>query len=222
MDDDEQAEAYHRADFSEPHDHFVSLFRDRFEPGSWQGPVLDLGCGTADVTLRFAAAFGEVRIDGIDGAESMLRRGRDAVRRRGLGHRIRLERVYLPAESPPCSRYGAVISNSLLHHLRDPMTLWSAIKAFAAPGAAVLVMDLFRPAAIAQVDQLVERYAGDVPAVLRRDFRCSLHAAYAIPEVKEQLAGAGLNGLVVEAVSDRHFIAFGLVGAIPDQIVLDA
>jgi hypothetical protein len=115
-----------------------------------------------------------------------------------------------------------VISNSLLHHLRDPMTLWSAIKAFAAPGAAVLVMDLFRPAAIAQVDQLVARYAGDAPAVLRRDFRCSLHAAYAIPEVKEQLAGAGLNGLVVEAVSDRHFIAFGLVGAIPDEMAPDA
>ncbi len=44
MDDAAQAEAYARADFSEPHNHFVELFKQCF-PGPVQGAVLDLGCG---------------------------------------------------------------------------------------------------------------------------------------------------------------------------------
>ena len=209
MDDDDQAEAYHRADFSEPHNHFVTLFRQQFEAVSWQGPVLDLGCGTADVTLRFADAFDAVEIDGIDGAESMLRLGRAVVTSRGLAHRVRLSRAYLPLENPPRSRYGAVISNSLLHHLHDPMVLWSAIKRVAVPGAPVLVMDLLRPTDSAQVEQFVARYASDAPALLQRDFRNSLHAAYGITEVKAQLQEAGLSHLQVSVASDRHLVIAG-------------
>jgi ubiquinone/menaquinone biosynthesis C-methylase UbiE len=209
MDDDDQAEAYHRADFSEPHNHFVTLFGQQFEADSWHGPVLDLGCGTADVTLRFADAFDAVEIDGIDGAESMLRLGREAVRSRALAHRVRLSRAYLPRENPPRRRYGAVISNSLLHHLHEPMVLWSVIKGVAVPGAPVLVMDLLRPADIRQVDQFVMKYASDAPERLQRDFRNSLHAAYRVTEVEVQLQEAGLGHLRVSTVSDRHLIVAG-------------
>ena len=55
MDDDEQAQAYSDADFTESHQRFVALFVQRF-PG-WQSKAfraIDLGCGPADVTVRFA------------------------------------------------------------------------------------------------------------------------------------------------------------------------
>ena len=45
--------------------------------------------------------------------------------------------------------------------------------------------------------------------MLRSDFYNSFLAAYRLGEVEEQLAQAGLEGLRVEAVSDRHFIAWG-------------
>lgn len=57
MDDPAQATAYGQADFSEAHDRFIVLFRERFGMESWGGPVLDLGCGTGDITVRFAKAF---------------------------------------------------------------------------------------------------------------------------------------------------------------------
>ncbi|HEX6174620.1 MAG TPA: SAM-dependent methyltransferase, partial [Candidatus Binatia bacterium] len=53
MDEDEQARAYALADFAEPHNHFVELFRECFPDEAITGHVLDLGCGPADVTLRF-------------------------------------------------------------------------------------------------------------------------------------------------------------------------
>ncbi len=100
------------------------------------------------------------------------------------------------------------MSNSLLHHLADPAVLWRTVVACAAPGAAVYVADLMRPADRATVDDFVSRYTAGEPDVLVDDFRNSLCAAYRLDEVREQVRAAGLD-LVVEAVSDRHLVAWG-------------
>lgn len=209
MDDPAQAEAYHRADFGEPHDHFVTLFRQHFPAGSWQGPVLDLGCGTADVTRRFARAFRDVEIHGIDGAEAMLRWGRESVAAEGLAGRVRLYCRCLPTQALPGSDYGAVISNSLLHHLADPLVLWSTIRSSARVGAPVFVMDLMRPATPGRVEELVCTYAAGESDLLRRDFFNSLCAAYTTEEVERQLQSTGLDHLQLEVVSDRHWTVRG-------------
>jgi ubiquinone/menaquinone biosynthesis C-methylase UbiE len=210
MNDAAQAQAYALADFSEPHDFFVAQFRARF-PRHAPRRVLDLGCGPADVSLRFARAHPRCTLLGIDGAEAMLRHGRAAVAGAGLAGRISLVRGYLPEARPPARAFDTVISNSLLHHLRDPHALWSTLAHAAAPGAAVYVMDLMRPASRAAARSLVAAHAGGEPAVLVRDFYHSLLAAYTPAEVRTQLVRAGLSRLKVEAVSDRHLIAWGWV-----------
>lgn len=209
MDDAAQAEAYHRADFSEAHDRFVVLFGDLFAARSWRGPVLDLGCGTADITLRFAERFPGVIIHGVDGAEAMLRIGRQAVARSDAAARVRLYTGYLPAERLAEPHYGAILSNSLLHHLRDPLTLWRTIRDFGADAAPVLVMDLIRPATPEAAREIVDRYAGGEAEILRRDFFNSLCAAYRPDEVEEQLTETRLAKIAVRIVSDRHWIAWG-------------
>jgi hypothetical protein len=45
--------------------------------------------------------------------------------------------------------------------------------------------------------------------VLRRDFRNSLFAAYTPAEVEQQLQTAGIEGLTVDMVSDRHLAVRG-------------
>lgn len=209
MDDEAQARAYAEADFSEPHQRFVALFREAFPDEALAGTVLDLGCGPADVALRLARAYPLCRIDGLDGAAAMLAFGHEAVRRAGLAHRVRLVEGYLPGAAPPLAVYDAVVSNSLLHHLADPSVLWASVKRWGRPGAPVLVMDLLRPEDGIQVDGLVRRYAADAPEVLRRDFEHSLKAAYRVEEVLEQLAVAGLGALTVRAVGDRHLVVAG-------------
>ena len=209
MEDMEQARAYAFADFEEPHNHFIGLIREHFPGEEFDCLVLDLGCGTADISQRFAAAFPRMRMHGIDGSEAMLHFARiniDAVRQH---EQIRLFKRTLPVESLPQQQYSAIICNSLLHHLKDPMVLWHTIKQFAAPGAPVFVMDLMRPESKEQVDAFTRLYARDEPLVLQQDFNHSLHAAYRPEEVQAQLEEAGLIGLEIRVVSDRHLLVFG-------------
>jgi ubiquinone/menaquinone biosynthesis C-methylase UbiE len=208
MDEPEQARAYAHADFSEPHQAFVERFRQCF-PGHRPRQALDLGCGAADITIRFARAWPESRLTGVDGAAAMLVFAREAIAQAGLGDRIQLHQARLPEADLPRSAFDTIISNSLLHHLHDLQTLWQAVTHYAAPGAAVFIMDLRRPDSRARAGDLVDEYAGMEPEILRRDFFNSLLAAFRPEEVTEQLAQAGLATFRVEAVGDRHIIVHG-------------
>jgi ubiquinone/menaquinone biosynthesis C-methylase UbiE len=202
-----QAEAYAKTDFSEPHDAFVAYFSDRF-PDFKGGSVLDLGCGTADVIIRFARAFPSSYITGIDGAAAMLDIGRRDIKGAGLSDRVLLNKYILPDNELSGSRYDAVISNSLLHHLKDPFILWDLIKSCSKKQTPVFVMDLMRPGTKEKAKELVNMYASDAPEILQEDFYNSLLASYTVDEVREQLNRAGLD-FSVEAVSDRHVLVWG-------------
>ena len=208
MDDPAQAYAYANADFSEPHQAFVERFTQCF-PGHAPRRVLDLGCGAADITIRFARAYADCELTGVDGAPAMLELAREAVAHAGLERRVRLKEAHLPAGALPHRAFDTLISNSLLHHLHDPQVLWRALMDHAAARAAIFVMDLRRPDTRAQACHLVDAYAGTEPEILKRDFFNSLLAAYRPEEVAAQLAQAGHSGLQVEAVGDRHLIVHG-------------
>ena len=208
MDTAEQAEAYAETDFSEAHDAFVSYFRKRF-PDFSEGDALDLGCGTADVIIRFARAYPKARITGIDGAQAMLDIGLRDVELKGHSDQIRLQKCLLPDNKLQTIKFDAVISNSLLHHLDDPLVIWKTVKHCAKPGAPIFIMDLMRPHSIETAKGLVELHAADAPDILKKDFYSSLLAAYTTEEVRRQLKEADIHNLTVEIVSDRHLVAWG-------------
>ena len=210
MDDPEQALAYAKADFAAENQAFVDLFRSRF-PHFARGWILDLGCGPADIPIRFARALPDCRLMAVDGSPAMIRLGADAVSAAGLAHRIalscrRLQDLHLDV------RAEAVVSNSLLHHIPNPVQFWDGITRCLTPGGAVLVMDLARPGSATDAEAIVSRYATGESPILRRDFYRSLLAAFTEDEVRTQLADAGLERLSVERIDDRHWIAAGKVG----------
>ncbi len=200
--------------------------------------IVDLGCGPGNISFRLARALPQAKVLGLDGAATMVALAQER-RQRHLGEwpQLRFEQVRLPltltttrkeVTSPggaPVEALGgpfaAVVSNSLLHHLHDPLVLWQAVGQLAAPGATVYIKDLRRPASAAEADALTERYAAGAPAVLRRDFRASLAAAFTAAEVQAQLAqasklgkaagsmGAAWSGFTVAEVDDRYLEIHG-------------
>ncbi len=211
MDDWAQALAYAQADFSEPNGLFVDLLAARGF-GKANGSVVDLGCGPADIPIRIASRWEQIVLIGQDASLPMLALARERIRKANMQGRIRLVAARLP-RSPFQSHFcQAVISNSLLHHLPDPLCLWREAARLVRPAGTILVMDLLRPPSEEAARALVDRYSASDPHVLRRDFYNSLLAAFTVQEVKEQLEAVGLP-LEVEQVSDRHWAAAGKLPA---------
>ena len=129
-----------RADFEKENQGFVDRFREYF-PEFTEGHVLDLGCGPGDIPVRFARAFPSCRITGVDASEPMVRLAEETVQQAGLSGRItfRCERFQ---DFAGANIADAAISNSLLHHVPNPLQFWHKLRLAVKPGSPVLVMDL--------------------------------------------------------------------------------
>jgi len=213
MDSEAQTLAYAEADFNESNSLFTERFLARFRDLPESGRLADLGCGPGDITVRLARALPGWQLTGLDAGPNMLQHAQQRLARENLAPRVSFRLAYLPDATLPAAAWEAVVSNSLLHHLPDPQVLWNSVARLGAPGAAVQVMDLMRPASEAMAQQLIERYAADAPDVLREDFYNSLLAAYRPEEVSNQLIRAGLDRLRIETASDRHWIVSGTLPA---------
>ena len=211
MSDADQAQAYAQADFEAAHSSYPKLFAEKSPARPRNAFALDLGCGPCDVTIRFAKANPGYFFHAVDGSAAMLAFGRAAVRQAKLARRIRLIEGFIPGAPIPRPAYDVILSSSFLHHLHDPLVLWQTIRQYSKPGTMVFVPDLRRPASRLRAREMIRRYSANEPAVLKRDFYNSLLAAFTPAEVRRQLQRAGLEGLRVEVVSDRHLLVFGKV-----------
>ena len=215
MEDEAQVLAYAAADFEEVNQGFLDRFREYF-PEFTEGHILDLGCGPGHITdyLRslgvFARAFPACRITGVDASEPMIGLAGVAVKQAGLADRItfRCERFQGVSLIEPVD---AVVSNSLLHHVPNPLQFWYRLRQLVKPGSPVLVMDLLRPDSLEEAQAIVDRNAAKEPEILRRDFYNSLLAAFTEDEVAAQLAEMNLSRLIVDVVDDRHWVVSGII-----------
>lgn len=212
MEDAAQALAYHEADFSVPHGERLNVFRRLFPGFLPDGDVLDIGCGSGDVLLRFARAFPTARFLGVDGSAAMLDLAQaDIAKDSALAQRVTLLEAIVPSPKLPQRPWQLVMSHSLLHQLHRPQVLWQTICEHANRGCRVFVADLRRPASAEAAAAIVQRESANEPEVLRRDYFNSLCAAFEPDEVRGQLAHARLTGLTVAEEGEHHLMIYGVV-----------
>jgi 2-polyprenyl-3-methyl-5-hydroxy-6-metoxy-1,4-benzoquinol methylase len=209
MDDPEQALVYARADFEQENQGFVDLFCEHF-PEFTEGHIVDLGCGPGDIPVRLVQALPSCRITGVDASGPMIALAVETVKEASLADRIafRCERFQTMSLVEP---FDASVSNSLLHHVPNPLQFWYRLRQLVNPGSPVLVMDLLRPDSSEEAQAIVDRYAAKEPEMLRRDFYHSLLAAFTEDEVAAQLAEMNLSRLIIDVVDDRHWVVGGII-----------
>ena len=209
MDDPEQALVYARADFEKENQGFIDRFHEYY-PEFTEGHILDLGCGPGDIPVRFARTLPSCRITGVDASEPMIGLADVAVKQASLADRItfRCERFQAVSLVEPAD---AAVSNSLLHHVPNPLQFWYRLRQLVKPDSPVLVMDLLRPDSPEEAQAIVDRYAAKEPEILRRDFYHSLLAAFTEDEVAAQLAELNLSRLIIDVVDDRHWVVSGII-----------
>jgi len=213
MDGLAQARAYAAADFSAGDQALIDRLSVLF-PSGLGSRLLDLGCGPGNISFRLADRYPDAEVIGVDGAGAMLDLAKEVLQQRSqqqgpaLSQRLRFLLCCLPSPELPVA-CSAVLSNSLLHHLHDPQVLWRSLRICGAPGTRIYIKDLRRPATPEAAEQLRERYLFDAPEVLQQDYLASLHAAFRVEEVREQLQQAGLSCLQVAPLDDRYLEVWG-------------
>lgn len=209
MDDPAQARAYAEADFSVSHGRRVEIFRRCFPGLALTGAVLDLGCGSGDVLLRFARAFPQAEFIGVDGSLPMLELAqRDIDRDADLQRRVHLVHGIIPQAVLLQRPWQLIMSHSLLHQLHRPEVLWDTVR-MQAQTTAVFMADLCRPHSRIEAQRIVDSTSAHEPEILRRDFFNSLCAAFEPDEVSQQLQRAGLASLKINQEPPSHLIVHG-------------
>ncbi|MEA2736599.1 MAG: hypothetical protein QOE14_3050 [Humisphaera sp.] len=208
MDHPAEAQAYAAADFSDVNAAFV----DRLLSLTWNLNVarcVDLGSGPGDIVIRLAQQRPLWHIDAVDAAEPMIALARVAVAQAGVTN-VRLHHVDAK-QTKLAAGYDVIFSNSLLHHLPDPLPMWQEIRRLARPGTIVLVRDLVRPASYDLAEEIVEQYAGRESVALKQEYYRSLLSAFTPAEMRDQLEQAGLSELEIRQASDRHVDVSGVL-----------
>lgn len=176
--------------------------------------TLDLGTGTALIAIELCRSHASARVVAVDLAEHMLAVARRNVAASGFAARIAIEHRDAKATGFDVS-FSTIMSNSLVHHLPDPLQLFAEMARVLAPGGTIFVRDLLRPADAHELQRLVERYAPVTSDLAGADrdraerqrglFADSLRAALSEDEVRDAARQAGLFAARVTRTSDRHF-----------------
>jgi ubiquinone/menaquinone biosynthesis C-methylase UbiE len=201
MDSWPEATAYDAMDFAEVNSDFA---RTAIALNPTAVKVLDIGTGTARIPILLCQAQTCCRVLAVDLAQSMLVLGQRNVEEAGLEQRIRLELADGKGLPYPNMDFDLVISNSLVHHLPEPIDLFRQIARLVTPRGAVLIRDLLRPESMEEIDRILAA-AGDFGPHQNQLFRDSLHAALTLAEVTELVELAGLNRGKLYQSSDRHW-----------------
>ncbi|MGH0034757.1 MAG: class I SAM-dependent methyltransferase [Myxococcota bacterium] len=201
MDDEAESLEYEAMDNSAPNEAFVA----RLVELGIRGEALDLGCGPGHIPLLACQRIPDLRVKGVDLAESML----VLARRRLAGHpdlagRIRFEHADAKGLAEPDDAFDAVFSNTVLHHVPEPLPFLREVARVLRPGGGLLIRDLFRPETPERALELVALHAAGASPGQQELLRASLHAALTPGELRELADAAGLEDAEIVLDSDRH------------------
>jgi ubiquinone/menaquinone biosynthesis C-methylase UbiE len=202
MDTWQEATAYDAMDFTAVNTAFAT---DAIALDPDAVKVLDLGTGTARIPILMCQQRPQYLFTAIDLAQSMLIIGRRNVEEAQLTQRIRLERVDSKRMPYPDLEFDLVISNSLVHHLPEPLSFFQQIKRLIKPDGAILIRDLIRPENDRIVNELVAKFSQDYDDRQQQLFRDSLKAALTLTEVQELIDRAGLTQVKLAQTSELHW-----------------
>ncbi len=204
MDTLTEATEYDAMNFTQVNTAFA---KQAVELGSLSVVVLDAGTGTARIPIIICEMRQDWQVIGIDLSENMLQLGRQNIEAAGLETQIKLEIVdskQLPYDD---GYFDMVMSNSLVHHLPDPLPFFLEIKRVLRPNGAIFIRDLIRPVDEATMNRIVDMVGAEYDEHQTMLFRDSLHAAFTINEVEALIERSGLEGIKVYQSSDLHWTA---------------
>ncbi len=202
MDTVEEAESYEAMDHSAANQSVADRF---LAIGGGRGLVLDIGTGPGVIPVMLAEVVSSLRLIAIDAAQHMLRLARRHVQSADLQDRVALHCADAKRLPYPGGTFDGVFSNSILHHIPDPVQLLAEARRVLKPSGTLLIRDLYRPETEEDAWRLVNLHAREANAIQQKLLFDSLHAALTLEEARDVASRSGILDASVEMSSDRHY-----------------
>ena len=160
--------------------------------GLVSGLVLDLGTGPGGIPLKMARRNPQLRVVGLDRSLAMIRTARQQAEKQNLPDRV----CFLVGDANricfPDGNFDLVISNSLLHHLADPIGVFREMVRVTRRGGWILSRDLCRPSRVLFFWH-IHRHGHNYAGLMRELYEASVRAAYTLQELVGLLRQASLG-----------------------------
>lgn len=204
MDSYEEARDYDAMDHSAVNAVFVT---DLLATGPVVGELLDVGTGTARIPCELCARAPDCRIVASDLSTFMLDQARYTLVLFDQAQTGRIMLDHCDAKAMPYedARFDLVFSNSIIHHIPEPLAVFRESLRVLKPGERIFFRDLVRPPDLATLEGLVATYAAGESDHARQMFTDSLHAAFTLDEIRAFVGELGFPPETVQMTSDRHW-----------------
>lgn len=167
------------------------------------GRALDIGTGPGGIPLKIARRNPNLRVLGVDRSEAMIQAARNAAREHKSAGRVRFLLSDANRLCFPDATFDLVFSNSLLHHLADPVGVFREMARVARPGGWVVVRDLCRPSRVSFAFH-VAWYGRHYTGLMRELYEASLRSAYTRNDLRELLNRASLGAARLFRLGRTH------------------
>ncbi len=163
--------------------------------GRLAGWLLDIGTGPGGIPLKVARRSPGLRVVGVDQSAAMVRRAQRAAEEQGLANRVFFFFADAHRLSFPDAFFDLVLTNSLLHHLSNPVVVFNEMARVVKADGVVLARDLRRPTRLSFPFH-VRWYGRHYSGVMKELYVDSVRAAY---------TGEELSGMLRQsALADSH------------------
>lgn len=187
----------------------IDFLQDSCPSMSMDGTLLDVGCGTGELTIMFAISFPYLKVTGVDASELCIREARQLADSMDLANSPEFIQARLPRDDIGDRQFDTVFSRSALHHFARGSGFWAAVKRHVKKDGAICVFDLMRP----RTKRIAQLYVDsalfeDAPSTQRRIYLESILSSHRPYEVRSDLHLIGLEDVAVKPTGDgMHFIA---------------
>ena len=167
--------------------------------------VLDLGTGTGAIPVKMARHREDLIIVGVDRAANMLKQARMRAAAAGVSDRVSFRKADGRRLPFPDRTFDMVISNSLMHHIPDPVPALDELARVLAPGGAVFIRDLRRPRRDL-VARHIRKHGRYYRGTMLRLFGDSVRAAFTVAEMEQIVRRSRLSRVRVGRQMETYLV----------------
>ena len=177
-------------------DQIYNFFIDSFVKihGEPIGSLVDLCCGTADISRKFKSNFPNLDVVGYDESFEMI----------SAANPTDITFVNKPIQSIN-KVFDNIISNNAYHHFDNISEFWSAVNRISHSKSKILISDVIRPVHEEDVLQIVNDVLGP-NSIFETAFALSLKSAYTEDELKTHIRL--LNLVIIDTPIDNYKLFF--------------